>query len=121
MLGCGKGPLFHDAVESWQYGPVIRALYHALKHYRDRAVRNTLGEEPAELNSSERSIIEGVWKQYGEVDGIQLSSLTHADGTPWHQTYSRGKHSQIIPNFLIRNYYAEIVARFRAQTVHENS
>ena len=116
MLGWGNGPLFYDAIESWQYGPVIRALYHSLKHYKDKPVQDTLREGPATLDSTESRIIEGVWKKYGEVDGIVLSKLTHAEGTPWHQTYSRGKHNQIIPNFLIRNYYADIIARYRTQS-----
>jgi uncharacterized phage-associated protein len=121
MLGWGKGPLFYDAIESWQYGPVIRALYHSLKHCKGRPVEDTLRAEPVALDSAESRIIEGVWRQYGEVDGIRLSRLTHAEGTPWHQTYIRGKHSQIIPNFLIRNYYAEIVARYRAQQPGEDA
>ena len=121
MLGWGKGPLFYDAVESWQYGPVIRALYHSLKHYKNKPVINTLRAEPAELDSRERSVIDAVWQSYGEVDGIRLSKLTHAEGTPWHQTYSKGKQSQIIPNFLITNYYSEIISRFRAQASQGNS
>ena len=29
-LGLGYGPLFRDAGESWQQGPVNRSMYHAL-------------------------------------------------------------------------------------------
>ena len=116
MLGLGHGPLFQDAVESWQHGPVIRSLYHALKRYRKLPVRECLLPLPAEFTPTESHIIEGVWRNYGEKDGLELSGLTHAEGTPWHQTFSRGKHSQVIPNFLIRDYYAAIVAQARNAT-----
>lgn len=115
-LGLEKGPLFQDAVESWQYGPVIRSVYHALKHYGSAPVRDPLRAEPVKFSSEEIGIINGVWRKYREIDGLQLSRLTHAEGTPWHQTFSRGKHSQIIPNHLIRDYYSAIIADYRANS-----
>ena len=120
-LGLGKGPLFQDAVESWQYGPVIRSVYHALKHYGADPVRNPLRPEPMEFSPEEVGIITQVWQKYGEIDGLRLSRMTHAEDTPWHQTFSRGKHSQIIPNHLIRDYYAAIIAEYRANPEPEKS
>ena len=121
MLGLGKGPLFQDAVESWQYGPVIRSVYHALKRYGSRPVTNTHQVEPPQFTREENNIINRVWEKYREVDGLELSRLTHAEGTPWHQTFSRGKHSQIIPNHLIRDYYAAVIAEYRANSEQEKS
>ena len=121
MLGLEKGPLFQDAVESWRYGPVIRSVYHALKHYGSAPVRRPLGDEPADFNREEIGIINGVWRKYGEVPGLELSRMTHAEGTPWDRTFSRGKHSQIIPNHLIRDYYAAIIADYRASFEQEKS
>ena len=109
MLGTGNGSLFQDPVESWQYGPVIRSVYHALKRYGGDPVQEHLLTEPAEFGQVEESIIEAVWRLYGEIDGLRLSSITHAEGTPWHQTYSRGTQTQIIHNHIIRDYYADIV------------
>ena len=109
MLGIGHGPLFQDAVESWQYGPVIRSVYHALKHHGGNRIATELLSQEDEFTSVEEGIIEAVWRLYGGIDGIQLSRMTHAEGTPWHQTYSRGTKTQIIHNYIIRDYYADIV------------
>jgi uncharacterized phage-associated protein len=109
MLGTGNGPLFQDAVESWQYGPVIRSVYHALKHHGRNRIREGLLPQPDEFSEVEEGIIKTVWRLYGSIDGIQLSRMTHAEGTPWHQTYSRGTQTQIIHNHVIRDYYADIL------------
>ena len=121
MLGLGHGPLFQDAVESWQYGPVIRAVYHALKRWGSGRIDGDVLREPAHFNETERRIIKSVWQKYGEIDGLDLSRLTHAEGTPWHETFSEGQHSQIIPNHVIRDYYADIISRFRAETAPQGT
>ena len=113
-LALGYGPMFQDAVESWQYGPVIRTVYHALKHYGGDPIREPLQPEEAQFAATEAKVINAVWEQYGEIDGLALSRLTHAIGSPWHQVYSRGEQTQIIPNHLIRDYYAGFI-RLREQ------
>ncbi len=110
-LGLGYGPLFQDAVESWQYGPVIRALYHALKDCGRGSITQPLLENPAVFAEQEERIIKVIWRQYGQLDGIRLSSMTHAAGSPWEQTYRKDQRSQIIHNHVIRDYYAALVER----------
>ena len=115
MLGLGHGPLFQDAVESWQYGPVIRAVYHALKHYQDNPITSPPLPDQDEFVPMEEAVINAVWKQYGQIDGIRLSKMTHAPGSPWDQTYQRDKRSTIIHNHTIRDYYAAIVQERASQ------
>ncbi len=114
MLGLGYAPLFQDAVESWQFGPVIRSVYHSLKHFGSRPVQRRLRNQNATFDEAERGVIESVWRQYRHIDGFTLSSLTHAEGTPWQQVYDKDKRSQIIHNHLIRDYYAAIFAQYVA-------
>ena len=111
MLGLGHGPLFQDAVESWQYGPVsvIRSLYHALKSYGSSNITNRLLSTPASFTDIEDRVIRVVWTKYGTLDGLTLSRLTHADGSPWHRTYQRDRRSQIIHTNVIRDYYANLI------------
>ena len=111
-LGLGHGPLFQDAVESWQYGPVIRSVYHALKRHGKSEIKEDLHQE-TQFSPLDEKIIKRVWMLYGDQSGIALSNLTHSEGTPWHQTYIRGSFTQIIPNHLIRDYYATVAAGVR--------
>ncbi len=115
MLGLGNGPLFQDAVESWQYGPVIRAVYHALKHHRANRITEPILDRPAGFTSGEERIIRAIWRQYGQMDGTQLSRMTHATGSPWDKTYKKDKKSQIIHNHVIRDYYAALIEKRRAE------
>ena len=114
MLGLGQGPLFQDAVESWQYGPVIRSLYHALKQYGGCSITQQILDKPAVFTDQEERIIKVIWRQYGQLDGTRLSSMTHAAGSPWEQTYQKDKRSQIIHNHVIRDYYANLVEQRKA-------
>ena len=114
MLGLGFGPLFNDAVESWQYGPVVRSVYHALKHHKGSSIRKTLLESPAKFSDTEEKLIKTVWEKYSGLNGLQLSNLTHAEGSPWQQTYQRDNRSQIIHNHVIRDYYANLIEEAKA-------
>ena len=111
MLGLGRGPLFYDAVEAWQYGPVIRAVYHALKEFGGEQVTRSPLLKPATFADDEEELIRAVWRRYGQLDGIVLSRMSHAEGSPWEQTYRRDPSSQIIHQHLIRDYFADLIAK----------
>lgn len=115
MLGLGYGPLFQDAVEAWQYGPVIRGVYHALKHHRANPVREPVLEQPTTFTEREERLIRVVWSRYGNLDGLRLSKMTHVAGSPWDQTRQRDHRSQIIHNHVIRDYYAGLIAARKSE------
>ena len=110
MLGLGHGRLFQDAIEAWEYGPIIRAVYHALKHHGRNAILEPVLEKPAAFSDFEARLVSRVWQLYGHLDGLVLSRMTHAEGSPWHQVYQLTHRSQIIHNHIIRTYYANLVA-----------
>jgi uncharacterized phage-associated protein len=70
--------------------------------------------KPAAFTELEERIIQVIWRQYGHLDGLRLSSMTHASDSPWEQTYRKDKRSQIIHNHLIRDYYAALAEQRRA-------
>ena len=115
-LGLGNGPIFRDAVESWQHGPVIRDVYHCLKVYGGNIITAPLMPDDHQpgFSPEDESIMHAVWCQYGRLSAIQLSNMTHVEGSPWSQTYQRDRRSQIIHNHIIRDYYARLVEQNRS-------
>ena len=107
-LGLGFGALFQDAVESWQYGPVIRAVYHTLKDFGKTPVTAPILEEEDGFTSREHAVINAVYQQYGHLEGVRLCALAHGPGSPWEITHNADPRTQIIPDHLIRQFYAQV-------------
>ena len=110
-------PLIDQPVEAWQYGPVIRDLYNAMKGFGGGSVRGPLpvgyGASADELSGDETDLVGQVFKLYGRMNGVALSRITHATNTPWQQIYTPGRHGTVIPPDLIADHY-ERLSRERA-------
>jgi uncharacterized phage-associated protein len=110
--GFMNSKLFRDEIQAWGYGPVIPTLYHKLKGYGVGAVTELLPSTNIVGDSSvEKKIIEGVWDSYHNYTALQLSSLTHKDGTPWQHMWekSKGRKNVPIPFSLIREHYEKLI------------
>jgi uncharacterized phage-associated protein len=114
--------LVDEQVEAWSYGPVIRALYDALKRYGSGPVKRSIrwgddtpiddgdddGIAKEELTVSERRVIELTWKLYGDLEAFKLSAITHVDEGPWKKAFERGRN-QIITNDAIKAYFRSLM------------
>ncbi len=120
-------PLIDDEyAEAWQYGPVFPSLYYEFKDFGPKRITRKAedvtfsDDEDVEFFVPEiqgdddrtRKLLDRVWDVYRKFTAGQLSSLTHADGTPWHQVRreSPGMRNVHIPNELIRTHYEEKMA-----------
>lgn len=110
-LALSDAPLIEQPVEAWLYGPVIRDLYHSMKGFGGGGVRGPLPlswEEAQQLSERQDALIRQVYRLYGGLSGVQLSGITHAEGTPWKQTYTHGDHGTVIPDSVIRDHYKRL-------------
>lgn len=122
-LGLSGEPLIGEGVQAWKYGPVVSSIYHSFKHYKDAQISELYSETildptsqvdlvdhtPICKDPSITKFLDKIWDVYSPHDGVQLSALTHASGSPWdivwNQNGGAGQLGAIIPNNIIRDYY----------------
>lgn len=109
--------LLSEAVEAWQYGPVVPSVYHNFKQYGNgqiKAFAEFRGQNfhvPVVQNEETINFLQEIWDQYKQYNGLQLSTLTHLANTPWDIVYNnpvnKARKGVIIPNNLIKEHYKE--------------
>lgn len=121
-LGFFGKPLFSNQVQAWKYGPVIPVLYHVIKRFGTGNVESNTIElySESELQEIDKHLLLQVWNAYKGFSGLELSSKTHEEGTPWAQCYQENGGYRIINNSIIENYYKELINE-RTSTSQEQS
>lgn len=106
--------LFNDPILVWQYGPVVKSLYHEFKCFGEGQITQYAQEFDAtdlefqdvfipSEDAETLLVLEKVWGKYGALDGIELMKITHKEGAPWDQTRKKGR--SIIDSDLIRGFF----------------
>lgn len=109
-LGLTDHPLINNDIHAFEWGPVIPVLYKNLKAYGANKIQNLIAtEDSGPTDALSKAVIERVWKDYGQADGLALSRLTHKPNTPWSDTWTISKHG-VIENDLIRDYYRNFIS-----------
>lgn len=118
-LGFGRGALCAEHAEAWRWGPVFPSLYHSVKAWGNSAIMEPiraagrisgqfqLTEPRVPTGLSEHVLIGYIWQIYGCMSGLQLSQITHEEGSPWQaiKNQSPSVEKPTIPNELIRRYF----------------
>jgi len=129
-------PLVSEEPEAWEYGPVFPSAYHEFKNFGNgritrlaMQVRETTKSielfSPAIEMETDRgncsfalAVLDRIWQVYGRFSAIQLSEMTHEEGSPWWAVRKKAKEKYRgtiprglnIPNPLIRSWFKK---RFR--------
>jgi uncharacterized phage-associated protein len=122
QLAMDKGPLIEESFEAWQFGPVVRRLYDALKRHGSKPIPRPIrwgddtpfasdddGEAFEPLDADDDQLINVVFAKFGHLQAFQLSALTHAPGTPWEKVYDQSEPNRVIPDEEIRSYFVNLV------------
>lgn len=104
-------PLLIDPIEVWQYGPVVKSVYHAFKEYGNSNIRQLpVSYSMAidkNLDDTANQAIDFVLKIAQELNALQLSNWTHLPDSPWSKAKEQGK--AIIPNELMQDYFKQFI------------
>ena len=74
-------PLFHEKIEAWANGPVIRKLFES---HKGQYMVSTVGGDSSRLNQVNRETVDAVLDHYGDKSAQWLIELTHLED-PWIQ------------------------------------
>lgn len=86
-------PLFDDAVEAWQYGPVEPAVYREFKRFGRSAVRPEPSARPVLGRAAD--IVDRVAATYGRLSAFDLVSFSHRPGSAWSIVYDPRRDREI--------------------------
>lgn len=111
MLGKFGRPLVSDTFDAWRHGPVAPALYQATKKFGGGNVDEVEGSRGIALEPDEADLVNTVTDFYAPYDGLRLSALTHAPGSPWETIWKLGMTNASIPNDVIENYYSTLAKK----------
>ena len=130
-LALRNAPIIDEQVEAWPYGPVIPSLYRAFRKYGDQPIsgraervvteshdtwKTSLGRSRPSIDDQRgwrsefaKMFLNRIWEIYGGYTAIQLSNLTHQEGTPWHTVFlennGRIPKGTDIPQSLMKHYF----------------
>jgi len=82
---------FNDTIQTWKYGPVIQSVYDEFKSYGKKPItrfaRDAQDKVYVVKGKGLNSSIDYVWNKYKCFNGIDLSNMTHQDGTAWSKAF----------------------------------
>jgi len=77
-------PLFEEPILSWQYGPVVKDVYHEYKDF-EMAIPVPKEFNYNYLTSEELDLIKDVYNVFGQFSAFKLVEMTHNE-PPWKNT-----------------------------------
>lgn len=108
-LATGKGRLVDEHPQAWPYGPVF-------PHTREQLL-NKLSEcessKEIDENPVVSSLIDAVYKAYGNYSASTLSQWSHKKDSPWDETI-KGDDCNLgneIPDYLIKDYFSRLLGK----------
>jgi len=99
-------PLYADAIEAWQHGPVVQDVYQSFKSFGPRPITDSAIKP--ELDSVATELLEAVWSKYGSKTAGNLRMMSH-DDLPYKLHYT-GEWNSVIPVEEIRDYYHRAIS-----------
>ncbi|RBP98289.1 hypothetical protein CRD60_03170 [Bifidobacterium aemilianum] len=94
-------PLFTDAIEAWEVGPVEPAVVQAFKGYGRRRVTRPRGCIPDD--ASLLPLLDGVMAKYGFMTAYDMVCFACRQGSAWLEAYQGGDGSVIAGDDIIRS------------------
>lgn len=93
---------FSDAIEAWQFGPVVPNVYYYFCGYGAMAIDRIFEDD--EINPTDRTIIERIVEAKRLLNPWDMVSETHRSNGAWAQTYRNGLgNHDVIPVSLIKS------------------
>ena len=105
FVGQTGNRLIAEDFEAWDYGPVLKSLYHKFKAFGVKPVPSIFWDARDISGTPEAAIIELAWEKLSKATGGQLVETTHSSLGAWVLNYVPGaKQIKISTQEMIDEY-----------------
>ena len=108
-LGTRRTPLIRDRFEAWDYGPVVPSLYHHVKMFGAKPIKDVFFGAPEISDADTASVIRDATETLSKWTPGQLVNFTHQHDGAWAAHYDSERKGAIIPD---EDILAEYPRRF---------
>lgn len=92
-----KEPLVSESFRAWTYGPVLPKVYHHLKIFGSKPVKDIFYETDLINNTPESDTLEKAWNALSTKEGWELVGMTHRAQGAWAKNFN-SSGNRVIPN-----------------------
>lgn len=78
-LVCFDSPLFDDAIQAWNFGPVVPEIYHEYKPCGPQGIPPDDRFQYDRIASDVRVFLDEIYEVFGQFSASKLISLSHSD------------------------------------------
>lgn len=109
MLGKHGVPLLTEDVYACEYGPLVKSVYRAIRHYKTQDIVHVKLTHNIILNDQEKEMLDEVINTYSKFDAVLLSAAMHKEDSPWSIARNLSEDNPVISNDLIKYFYNYIL------------
>lgn len=90
-LAMNNEPLFGDAIEAWEHGPVCHVLYQKYKIFINKPIDSDLTYQDVikPFNEKQLNVLKFVYKYFGFLSASMLRKISHQDAA-WIKARANG-------------------------------
>ena len=97
------GPLFHDAIEHWQHGPVVPEVDRTYKFHGSTPIPPPVNLDMESYDPMTKALLDKVYASYGKYSASQLRNKTHEE-SPWKDS----QHGCTITFVQLRDHFESL-------------
>ena len=99
LAALGK-PIFSERIKVWAHGPVVPSVWVTYTKHGAGAIPAPDGVSFGKFTQEQRSLLDEVYRVYGQFSAWKLRNLTHAE-PPWRDAPKNG----VITHKALREYF----------------
>ena len=117
-LAIHGSPLFEDAIEAWDKGPVIYSLRREYGRHKNSPLPADKGGEKISLDVPAARVLAATYREFRKATGSMLVTKTHQE-RPWLAAREAGANSEIAVPHMRSHFKREFEAKVQEHPVDD--
>ncbi len=96
-----------EPIQAWEHGPVAPEQYRMFSAFDRDPIPGAFTESRAIVSPEVESILEAVWREFGQLSAAELRRMTHREA-PWRSVYVDGQRDLVISDQTMLEYFRTV-------------